>query len=624
MKKIALIIALILTLSICAVLSACGGSDKTTTTSTTTTTTTTSSTTSSSVNDPDIDPDPHTHEFGEWTVTTAPTCENDGEERRTCSCGEAETKTVAATGHNYKDGSCINCGAENTSGALEFVSNGDGTCYVSGIGSCTSTDIIIPSISPAGDKVTSIGKEAFYSCISLESVVIPDTVISIGAFAFERCSSLVSAEIPDSVTSVGNRAFSDCPNLRFNIYDNAKYLGNAYNQYVILMESINDDITSCEIHSNTKIIHSSAFKGCAKLNSIMIPEGVTDVGNSAFHSCTGLEGIDVPDSVINIAGYAFRGCTSLVSANIGSGVKNIGIYAFNGCTSLKNVVIPDSVTEIAYDAFSYCSSLESVIIGNGVTKIGSSAFNACMSLESITIGNSVTSISDDAFGDCGPNLSRVYISDISAWLNISFKHHWSNPCCAGADIYLNGEKLTDLVIPDGVTDIGGYAFYGCTSLESIVIPDSVTDIGEYAFYGCTSLEYNIYDNAKYLGNANNPYLVLVESINDDITSCNIHPDTKFIVGGAFASCRNLVSIQIPSFVTSIGASAFDGCYSLESIDIPDSVTSIGYEAFWACNNLKTINYNGSKSQWSDISKGSDWDIYTGSYTVYCTDGNISK
>ena len=148
--------------------------------------------------------------------------------------------------------------------------------------------------------------------------------------------------------------------------------------------------------------------------------------------------------------------------------------------------------------------------------------------------------------------------------------------------------LTSVTIPEGVTSIGYLAFFDCTGLTSITIPDSVTSIDGSAFSGCTKLSYNAYDNAKYLGNAQNPYVALIKASDTSITSCTIHADTKVICGSAFSGCPSLTSVTIPDSVRSIDDSAFSGCTGLTSVTIPEGVTSIGSYAFSGCTGLTSI------------------------------------
>jgi len=203
--------------------------------------------------------------------------------------------------------------------------------------------------------------------------------------------------------------------------------------------------------------------------SVVIPETVTY--NGSIYSVT------------SIGDYAFYGCTGLTSVTIGNSVTSIGNYAFAYCSALTSVTIPNSVTSIGSAAFSRCSGLTSITIPNSVTSIGSTAFEYCTGLTSVTIPNSVTSIGDEAFYGC-TGLTRVDISDVEAWCNILFNDSSSNPLCYAHHLYLNGEEIKDLVIPNSVTSIGNYAFEYCSALTSVTIPNSVTSIGSYAFSYC--------------------------------------------------------------------------------------------------------------------------------------------
>ena len=164
----------------------------------------------------------------------------------------------------------------------------------------------------------------------------------------------------------------------------------------------------------------------------------------------------------------------------------------------------------------------------------------------------------------------------------------SNVTKIGNYAFYKYTKLKNVEINDGVTKIGGWAFQNCTSLTGIQIPNSVTIVGIGAFDGCTSLTGTTYDNAVYLGNDNNPYLVLYKAIDTTITSCEINENTKIICYSAFENCTSLISINIPDGVTNISGSAFENCTSLTSINIPDSVTSIGGSAFYNCTGLTSI------------------------------------
>ena len=229
------------------------------------------------------------------------------------------------------------------------------------------------------------------------------------------------------------------------------------------------------------------------INEVVIGEGVTGIGN-----------------------YAFRNCSSLTSVTIPNSVTSIGYNAFSGCTGLTDITIPNSVTSIGSFAFSGCSGLTGVTIPNSVTSIGDHAFDGCSGLTSITIPNSVTSIGESVFFGCD-GLKEVHISDLAAWCKIDFSNYYSNPLYYAHNLYLNGEKVTNLVIPDDVAEIKDNAFYNCDGLTGVTIPNSVTSIGS----------------------------------------------------NAFSSCSGLTDITIPNSVTSIGGSAFYGCYGLKEVHIND-------------------------------------------------------
>ena len=407
-----------------------------------------------------------------------------------------------------------------------------------------------------GNGVTSIGWYAFYNCSGLTSVTIGNGVTWIGDYAFEDCTSLTSVTIGNGVTSISDSAFDGCSNLTSIEVDEdsmayASVDGILYNK------------------AKTKFIHiPDAIAG-----DITIPDGVTGIGDFAFYNCGGLTSVTIGNGVTSIGDYAFYGCTGLTSVTIGNGVTSVGDLAFYGCTGLKSVTIENGVTSVGDLAFYGCSSLKSVTIPDSVTSIGSSAFSGCVGLTSIIIPDSVTSIGDYTFSGC-TGLTSITIPD-----SVTSIGYGAFDGCSG---------LTSVTIGNGVTSVGDLAFYGCSSLKSVTIPDSVTSIGYQAFEGCNNLEYNEYDNAYYLGNETNPYLVLMKAKDTSITSCVISEQTKVIYALAFAGCTDLTSITIPDSVTSIGSSAFSDCSGLTSITIPDGVTSIGVYAFLGCSSLKSV------------------------------------
>ena len=249
--------------------------------------------------------------------------------------------------------------------------------------------------------------------------------------------------------------------------------------------------------------------------------------------------------------------TKIVIADTYNGVPVIKIYreAFKSNTTIKSIVIPDSVTIIGQRAFYECSRLTSVTISDSVKRIGERAFYYCYDLESVTIGNGVTAIDSSAFYFC--------------------------------------TSLTSITIPDSVTSIGNSAFSFCSSLTSITIPDSVTSIGNSAFSYCNSAMYTEYEFGRYVRSGDNPYAVLIELTNKNLSTYTINENTKIIANRVFESCERLTNITIPNSVTSIGSYAFSYCDSLTSITIGNGVTSIGDSAFYYCESLTSITISDS-------------------------------
>ena len=462
---------------------------------------------------------------------------------------------------------------------------------------------------------------------------VEDGTFFVRSYAFADSETLRNVVMPESVNLAGNYVFENC------LIENATI--PVCLSYQLGSASRTSLVTVTMLKGNATEIENSAFYDCASLTSVTIPDSVTSIGDLAFYNCTGLTSVAIGNSVTSIGYQAFYNCTSLTSITIPDSVTSIGERAFYNCTSLTSVTIGNGVTSISDGLFGECASLTSVTIPDGVTSIGERAFSNCTRLASISIPDSVTNISDYAFYYCNSltsvtipdgvtsigyaafhgcwDLKNVYITDIVKWCAINFEKDFSNPLTANScehSLYLNGELITDLTIPDGVTNIGDELFYYCTSLTSVTIGNSVTSIGDYAFAYCTSLtSVAIPDSVKSIGDG-----VFYEC--NSLSSITI-PDSVTSIGEfAFKYCDSLMSVTIGNGVTSIGYQAFYYCTSLTSVAIPDSVTSIGEETFVCCSNLSTINFEGTIEQWNAITKGKDWNVNVPCQIV-CTDGTIS-
>jgi len=448
------------------------------------------------------------------------------------------------------------------------------------------------------------------------SITVKEGTVGISNNAFWNCKGLISIELPNSVVRIGTGAFTNTAWYE-SLPDGVVYVGKVLYEYKGTMTdntsitvkegtlAINErafsscsSLTSINIPNSVTSIGKYAFSGCSSLTSINIPNGVTNIGDHTFEGCKSLTSINIPNSVTSIGNYAFYECRSLASVIIGNGVTSIGKNAFAYCKSLTSINIPNSVTSIGYYAFGGCGSLSSVIIGDGVASIGEQAFSSCQDLISVTIGKNVTSIGVGAFSGC-TKLSSVNITDVASWCRIKFGYengYYSdsynkvgNPLYYAKKLYLNGEEVKDLVIPETVTEISRSAFYNCLNLNSVTIPSSVTNIAEQAFYGCDKLSsVNITDIAswcriKFYNNNCNPlyYAKNLYLNGEELKDLVIPESVTEITNSAFYNCSNLNSITIGKNVASIGYYAFDGCSSLASVRLHAATPiSIHYSSFW--------------------------------------------
>ncbi|MEI3028842.1 MAG: leucine-rich repeat protein [Ruminococcus sp.] len=498
----------------------------------------------------------------------------------------------------------------------------DGTLTISGTGTMKNyndTDNPSPAYKNLNvkkvvieDGVTSIGKYAFWYCKNLTSITIPDGVTSIGRAAFDNCHSLTSITIPESVTNIENYAFEWCSSLS-NV-------------------TIPNSITS---------IGTGVFHRCISLTSITIPDSVTSIGESAFERCIGLSSVTIPDSVTSIGKYAFYACKSLTNITIPDSVTSIGESVFSDCNSLQTISL-SCKSSLKKSNFGKQANLVSALHtlkkkeakAATCTENGNKAYWTCehcgkyflsddanpetakaveqsefiipaLNHKNETIRDAVEpngtkpGYSGDRYcPDCDTVLEKGYTYwnegnltwklDADGTLTISGTgtmkdyDYNNNPSPA------NQKKgsVKKVVIKDGVTSIGNFAFYNCKSLTSITIPDSVTSIELAAFNNCNNL-----------------------------TSITIPDSVTSIGDSAFELCNKLSSITLSNNITSIGNWAFHGCH-LTSITIPDSVTSIGAMAFYSCSNLQTISLSCKSSlKKSDFGDKADLVSYTNQHTL---------
>ena len=572
---------------------------------------------------------------------------------------------------------------------LNYQINSDGMSYsVTGITDKTVTSVEIPAAREDGVPVTAIGASAFNKCENLQNITIPSDIVSIGASAFNGCNKL-SYYVFENGKYLGNRTnpcvalmgVSDKTATTFTVAQQTRIIyvgafsGCTALTGVTLPDSIvqigNQAFLGCTglleivIPAGIKTIASETFSGCTALERVTMPEGVVSIGANAFNGCVALVNVSLPSTVEEISTSAFSGCeqiaytvyengrylggaqnpyllfdgavdTSVATFNIHANTRFIWDSALLGCGALTSIVIPEDVRMIGEGAFAGCAGLTSVTIPEKVTTIGENAFYECAALTSVTIPPSVGLIGVNAFYGCTA-LTGVYISDVAPWCKADlFKNGlgnapYSNPLFYAKKLYLNGNLVTDLVIPDGVTVIGRNAFYGCESIKSVSFPQGLTTIGYKSFVNCIGIENLVIPEGVVKFSTSFAGCTSLKSVTLPSTLTDCYGDSYVSWGDSgtlanFTGCKNLTEVHIsdlaawcqidfgwistsnplfyadslylngelvtevvvPAGVTEIGTMAFHGYSALTSVTLPSDVVTIGDGAFGACKNLKNV------------------------------------
>ena len=386
------------------------------------------------------------------------------------------------------------------------------------------------------NSVTAIAGGAFRECTSLDNVVIPDSVTSIGDYAFSKCEGLKNITLSNNLESVGAQVFSNCIALKSIILpDSLKNFGaelflgcwelsdvalpNGIEEIPEGMLSCCNSLTSFVVPSSVKRIGIAAFDG-AGLVEITLNEGLEKIEWRAFEECKQLKEIIIPQSVKLIDGEAFQECPALEKVTFLGGDIHFGGGVFDGCTRIKSVYAQsiedwlsmnfenrganplefgaklylggEFVTEIeipkgakvigAYQFLGY-SYLESVKLPDGVEEISNSAFENCKKIKEIALPSNLMLIGNAAFNGC-PSLENLYIPSLDFYLNLDgYGSIMSNV----KNLYIDGERVSEIIFPEGIERINDFAFCNWSFLESIYIPSTVENIGYGGLAGCNSL-----------------------------------------------------------------------------------------------------------------------------------------
>lgn len=486
----------------------------------------------------------------------------------------------------------------------------------------------------------------------ISALVVENGATSIGSSTFDGYTSLKSIKLASTVKSIGNNAFS------------------------------NTGITSLDLPEGMESIGIGAFYNCEKMTELKLPESLTTLNNGAFAFCKGLTAVTLPNKITFIGALAFEECTGLTSITIPENVTEIRNQAFYYCTALTMVELPKALQTVGDNAF-YETKLQDVYYAGTEEDWGKIAIG--LKNEPLTNANlhcmgAVVVIS----GTCGGALT--WKLDSKGTLTISGTGAMTDYTKSGvAPWNKDYEEIRFVVIENGVTTIGEYAFENCTLLESVAISDSVEKIGKYAFSGCSALKrISLPDSIAQIGDhafrasgleavkipegvtllgegmfARCPNLQTVELpstlqtireiafIGSGLNKIILPENLKYIGYECFYECTNLEEIKIPDSVTILDYSVFEGCSSLKKvtlskglkrisqtmfamchnlteITIPDSITYIGEGAFFQCKKLKDVYYTGSQKKWGKLQTNAAVDFITwvAAATIHCTDGDI--
>lgn len=344
---------------------------------------------------------------------------------------------------------------------------------------------------------------------------------------------------------------------------------------------------------------------------------------------------------VRSVGYADDIKTIVVpSEHNGKPVVGISSSAFAGLNELLSVTLPASVVYIKDNAFADCANLTEVVINGKLTQIGWNAFYACERLESVVLGGGTAGLSLSVFASCTGLQSFAFGGDITEWCNLSGHYSIttraqdisiagaplagtiiipSDVATIGAYTFFNQDEITSVFVSSGVSTIGEAAFSDCSGLRQVLLSDGVTYIGKGAFdncaelvtvsipdsaseihtrfEGCGKLLYTEQDGIKYLGNADNRYLIAMGPVSKDIVQCLISDFTRTIAAEAFKDCKSLMWLTLGKNVRKIGNYSYAQCVSLSSIEIGDSVEEVGNGAFYDCTGLTSIHYTGDIASW---------------------------
>lgn len=443
-------------------------------------------------------------------------------------------------------GNAVDCYYDSALGAITISGAGPMDNYVGGASEVAPWEYNSRRVNTVviENGVTTIGSYAFTDH-RMESFTIADTVTEIGEYAFVSCTVLSELIIPKNLTRIDETAFETLTTAGYRVDpENPNYSSD---EHGVLFNK-----------DKTLLIRAPyTLEGEYK-----VPDTVTRIADNAFAG-TNITMISLPESLQIIGSGVFVGCSSLIltphnsAFYAGSSENPYEILYSVEHTEMTECGIHEDTRFIYDEAFRGCKALTEITVPEGVTHIGDYAFFDCYMAKSLSLPDSLKQIGKYTFNFC--------------------------------------HGIKELTVPEGVISIGDGAFYRIGELEKLSLPQSLEILGTELAVDCDYLSYNEKDGVNYLGNAENPYLILVSASDSGITEHTIPDSTRFIADKALSDCGSLTKIVIGDGVTEIGAEAFSGCVSLSEVVFGKNVKRISYGAFQYCNNIGEINLPASVS-----------------------------
>ena len=450
------------------------------------------------------------------------------------------------------------------------------------------------------DSIKEIGESAFEGAANLVCVVTTENLTTVNNNAFKNCISMNSIILYDAVRNIGTGVFDGCSNV--TVYTNTGTIAYYY------AENNNIPVSIIDIERNPVIVTENeieyyiangeaAVSDCPKnkTGEINIPAyingvPVTKIGENAF-SVSKISSVVFPNTLKNISDNAFWHCESLTDVQLPEGLQSIGEYAFQQCEALKTLEIPKNLKSIGDYAFSYCSSLSDIEIPNNITNLSVQMFSMCTGIKNITFHGAKT-IESGCFNGVY-YVDNVYFDNTEDFVKMKYNNYDSVPWVKNSmiktynfsgdpvNIYINGEIIKNITVPNGIKTINDLAFSCIFSLESIEMTDETESIGGSAFNYCNLKTVNIPSNVKEIGT--NAF-----SNNVNLKSVTMSEGIKRIGSCAFGSCEALEKVKLPESLESFGTGAFIGCSSLSEINIPSGIKEIPTSLFCGCNSLTNL------------------------------------